>query len=227
MFVAPQNSQLVELKTTPPSFPFSSDKMEIDQPGLETTPTESSATSTFDGAMSRQHSKDVEEEMGGASHKEVGVAAGKDEEEASKEAEVLTKEGEGPPKEGAGSGLSSQDKRILESRDKFAAEDVGIHQSHNIVIPSYSSWFSYNSIHAIEKRALPEFFSGKNRSKTPEMWVCACVHMSAHRDQACKGTVLINTNIWSLKVAREIIKTDSMCTFFWVFHPVNSCLVYV
>ena len=65
--------------------------------------------------------------------------------------------------------LSSQDKRILEGRDKFAVEDTATPQTHNIVIPSYSSWFNYQSIHAIEKRSLPEFFSGKNRSKTPEM----------------------------------------------------------
>jgi SWI/SNF related-matrix-associated actin-dependent regulator of chromatin subfamily C len=68
-----------------------------------------------------------------------------------------------------GAELSAQDKRILESKDKFPAEDTAIPQTHSIVIPSYSSWFSYQSIHAIEKRSLPEFFSGKNRSKTPEM----------------------------------------------------------
>lgn len=67
------------------------------------------------------------------------------------------------------SDVSSQDKRILEGRDKFPVEDTAIPQTHNIVIPSYSSWFNYQSIHAIEKRSLPEFFSGKNRSKTPEM----------------------------------------------------------
>lgn len=65
--------------------------------------------------------------------------------------------------------LSAQDKRILESKDKFPVEDTATPQTHNIVIPSYSSWFNYHSIHAIEKRSLPEFFSGKNRSKTPEM----------------------------------------------------------
>ena len=69
----------------------------------------------------------------------------------------------------AGSELSSQDKRILEAKDKFLLEDTATPQTHNIVIPSYSSWFNYQSIHAIEKRSLPEFFSGKNRSKTPEM----------------------------------------------------------
>ncbi len=34
-----------------------------------------------------------------------------------------------------------------------------------------SSWFNYNAIHAIEKRALPEFFNGKNKSKTPEIYL--------------------------------------------------------
>jgi SWI/SNF related-matrix-associated actin-dependent regulator of chromatin subfamily C len=42
-------------------------------------------------------------------------------------------------------------------------------QTHHIIIPSYSAWFDYNAINSIEKRALSEFFNGKNRSKTPEM----------------------------------------------------------
>ncbi len=48
-------------------------------------------------------------------------------------------------------------------------EEAATPQTHHIVIPSYSSWFDYHSVHTIEKRSLPEFFSGKNRSKTPEM----------------------------------------------------------
>merc|ERR1712038_1907339 len=31
--------------------------------------------------------------------------------------------------------------------------------------------FDYNAIHSIEKRALPEFFNGKNKSKTPEIYM--------------------------------------------------------
>ncbi|PFX30455.1 SWI/SNF complex subunit SMARCC2 [Stylophora pistillata] len=42
-------------------------------------------------------------------------------------------------------------------------------QTHHIIIPSYASWFDYNSVHAIERRALPEFFNGKNKSKSPEV----------------------------------------------------------
>ena len=44
-------------------------------------------------------------------------------------------------------------------------------QTHHIIVPSYSSWFDYNAIHSIEKRALPEFFNGKNRSKSPEIYL--------------------------------------------------------
>ena len=48
-------------------------------------------------------------------------------------------------------------------------EPEACEQTHHIIIPSYSAWFDYNALNAIEKRALIEFFNGKNRSKTPEM----------------------------------------------------------
>ncbi|KAM4631220.1 SWI/SNF complex subunit SMARCC1b isoform 2-T2 [Polymixia lowei] len=51
------------------------------------------------------------------------------------------------------------------------AEDNITEQTHHIIIPSYTSWFNYNSIHQIEKRALPEFFNGKNKSKSPEIYL--------------------------------------------------------
>merc|ERR1712045_1064637 len=50
-------------------------------------------------------------------------------------------------------------------------DDNVTEQTHHIIVPSYSSWFDYNSIHSIEKRVLPEFFNGKNRSKTPEVYL--------------------------------------------------------
>lgn len=46
-------------------------------------------------------------------------------------------------------------------------------QTHHIIIPSYASWFDYNSVHAIERRALPEFFNGKNKSKSPEVYLAS------------------------------------------------------
>uniref|UniRef100_A0A8C2ASD9 SWI/SNF related, matrix associated, actin dependent regulator of chromatin, subfamily c, member 1a n=1 Tax=Cyprinus carpio TaxID=7962 RepID=A0A8C2ASD9_CYPCA len=51
------------------------------------------------------------------------------------------------------------------------SEDNVTEQTHHIIIPSYAAWFDYNSIHEIERRALPEFFNGKNKSKTPEIYL--------------------------------------------------------
>jgi SWI/SNF related-matrix-associated actin-dependent regulator of chromatin subfamily C len=52
---------------------------------------------------------------------------------------------------------------------KKSIDPEACEQTHHIIIPSYSAWFDYNAINSIEKRALIEFFNGKNRSKTPEM----------------------------------------------------------
>ena len=51
------------------------------------------------------------------------------------------------------------------------APDNLTEQTHHIIVPSYSTWFDYHSIHSIERRGLPEFFNGKNKSKTPEVYV--------------------------------------------------------
>ncbi|XP_052253844.1 SWI/SNF complex subunit SMARCC2-like isoform X4 [Dreissena polymorpha] len=55
--------------------------------------------------------------------------------------------------------------------DKDEVEDSVTEQTHHIIIPSYASWFDYNGINAIERRALPEFFNGKNKSKSPEVYL--------------------------------------------------------
>ncbi|KAG0321202.1 hypothetical protein BGZ99_004054 [Dissophora globulifera] len=43
-------------------------------------------------------------------------------------------------------------------------------QTQEVIIPSYSAWFSMSKIHEIEQRSLPEFFNLKNRSKTPSVY---------------------------------------------------------
>ncbi|KAI8973928.1 SWIRM domain-containing protein [Pilobolus umbonatus] len=43
-------------------------------------------------------------------------------------------------------------------------------QSHDIIIPSYASWFDISEINMIESKALPEFFSSYNKSKTPTVY---------------------------------------------------------
>lgn len=45
-----------------------------------------------------------------------------------------------------------------------------IAQTHAIILPSYSTWFDMNQIHSLEKKALPEFFNSRNRSKTPAIY---------------------------------------------------------
>uniref|UniRef100_A0AAY4A5D6 SWI/SNF related, matrix associated, actin dependent regulator of chromatin subfamily c member 2 n=1 Tax=Denticeps clupeoides TaxID=299321 RepID=A0AAY4A5D6_9TELE len=52
-----------------------------------------------------------------------------------------------------------------------SGEDNVTEQTHHIIIPSYAAWFDYNCIHEIERRALPEFFNGKNKSKSPEIYL--------------------------------------------------------
>uniref|UniRef100_A0A4W5LKJ6 SWI/SNF related BAF chromatin remodeling complex subunit C1 n=1 Tax=Hucho hucho TaxID=62062 RepID=A0A4W5LKJ6_9TELE len=52
-----------------------------------------------------------------------------------------------------------------------SSEDNVTEQTHHIIIPSYAAWFDYNCIHEIERRALPEFFNGKNKSKSPEIYL--------------------------------------------------------
>ncbi|KAJ8323818.1 SWI/SNF and RSC complex subunit Ssr2 [Batrachochytrium dendrobatidis] len=51
-----------------------------------------------------------------------------------------------------------------------AATKVLTQQTQEIIIPSYSSWFSFGNIHNIERKALPEFFNNKNKSKTPQVY---------------------------------------------------------
>jgi len=58
-----------------------------------------------------------------------------------------------------------------EEDGKEEGEDNVTEQTHHIIVPSYSAWFDYNSIHSIEKRHLPEYFNAKNRSKTAEIYL--------------------------------------------------------
>ncbi|KAJ6224944.1 hypothetical protein RDWZM_003489 [Blomia tropicalis] len=56
--------------------------------------------------------------------------------------------------------------------DKDDGQDDNVtEQANHIIIPSYASWFDYNCIHAVERRGLPEFFNGRNKSKTPEVYI--------------------------------------------------------
>ncbi|KAI5309255.1 hypothetical protein KEM55_003670 [Ascosphaera atra] len=68
-----------------------------------------------------------------------------------------------------------------DTRDEATAEEKAqaleesarsnlVQQTHAIIIPSYSSWFDMKAINHVEKKALPEFFNNRNRSKTPAVY---------------------------------------------------------
>ncbi|CAE6411864.1 hypothetical protein ACGC1H_003166 [Rhizoctonia solani] len=59
----------------------------------------------------------------------------------------------------------SMDEGVASQAKKYLAS-----QTHDIIIPSYSVWFDMAAIHSVEKRALPEFFNSRNRSKTPTVY---------------------------------------------------------
>jgi SWIRM domain len=59
------------------------------------------------------------------------------------------------------------DQTQTKSNIETAARSHLIAQAHAIILPSYSTWFDMNAIHSIEKKALPEWFNSRNRSKTP------------------------------------------------------------
>ncbi|XP_065176003.1 SWI/SNF complex subunit SMARCC1-like isoform X2 [Sycon ciliatum] len=102
-----------------------------------------------------------------AADDESGKAAAKSDdgpEDVASNASAAEKEGEGGEEDGDG------DDDDEKPSDEQSAEDLVVEQTHHLVVPSYAAWFDYHSIHAIERRALPEFFSSKNKSKTPEMY---------------------------------------------------------
>ncbi|TKA62292.1 hypothetical protein B0A55_12837 [Friedmanniomyces simplex] len=59
---------------------------------------------------------------------------------------------------------------ITKSAAELSARQHLIQQNHAIILPSYSTWFDMHAIHNIERKALPEFFNNRNRSKTPAVY---------------------------------------------------------
>ncbi|KAF5863472.1 hypothetical protein ETB97_010104 [Aspergillus alliaceus] len=98
-----------------------------------------------------------DEEMGGT------------ETEPKKESEGAEENADGTAQsgtEGATEDQSGQGKSSIES----SARSHLVSQTHAIILPSYSTWFDMHTVHPIEKKALAEFFNGRNRSKTPAVY---------------------------------------------------------
>lgn len=65
----------------------------------------------------------------------------------------------------------SQDtQQRTKSQAEASARSHLIEQTHAIILPSYSAWFDMHQIHNLERKALPEFFNSRNRSKTPAVY---------------------------------------------------------
>jgi len=72
-------------------------------------------------------------------------------------------DGEKKDVDGQDTALDQSAKASLQS----AARSHLIEQTHTIILPSYSVWFDMDTIGDIERKNLPEWFNGRNRSKTP------------------------------------------------------------
>ncbi|KAI9824425.1 MAG: hypothetical protein M1832_001960 [Thelocarpon impressellum] len=88
--------------------------------------------------------------------------------EAKKEDGSPDKDGaEGP--DGATATAVAQPAQTKASLETSARSHL-IAQTHSIILPSYSTWFDMHAIHNLERKALPEFFNNRNRSKTPVVY---------------------------------------------------------
>jgi len=61
--------------------------------------------------------------------------------------------------------LEANRQRVEDQARKYLAA-----QTHEVIVPSYSAWFDMSKIHPVERRALPEFFNSRNRSKSPSIY---------------------------------------------------------
>ncbi|EHL02942.1 putative SWI/SNF complex subunit SMARCC2 [Glarea lozoyensis 74030] len=74
-----------------------------------------------------------------------------------------------PGADGAPATSEEQTEKTKASIESSAREHL-ISQSHSIILPSYSTWFDMHTVHSIERKAVPEFFNSRNRSKTPAVY---------------------------------------------------------
>ncbi|RDW27288.1 hypothetical protein B0I71DRAFT_129323 [Yarrowia lipolytica] len=65
----------------------------------------------------------------------------------------------------AGDAISAEEAKLEEKARAYLAE-----QTQRVVIPSFATWFDRNGIHDIERKSLPEFFSGVSRTKSPAIY---------------------------------------------------------
>lgn len=67
-------------------------------------------------------------------------------------------------------GTASEQPILTKAALESSARSHLIQQTHAIILPSYSTWFDMHTIHSLEMKSLPEFFNGRNRSKSPPVY---------------------------------------------------------
>ncbi|CCK69346.1 Swi3p KNAG_0C02350 [Huiozyma naganishii CBS 8797] len=85
-------------------------------------------------------------------------------------------------------------------------EELCVPQSHEIVIPNYASWFHLTKIHQIERKSLPEFFTNRIASKTPEIYV-------KYRNFMVNSYRLNPNEYFSVTAARRNVSGDAAVLF--------------
>ena len=74
-------------------------------------------------------------------------------------------------KEKDGEGAEAADPEAAAKADlQAAARSHFVAQTYATIIPSYATWFDMRYVDYRERKALPEFFNGRNRSKTPAIY---------------------------------------------------------
>ncbi|KAJ4364634.1 SWI/SNF and RSC complex subunit Ssr2 [Neocucurbitaria cava] len=74
-------------------------------------------------------------------------------------------------KEKDADGVEAADPEAQAKADlQSAARSHFVTQTYATIIPSYATWFDMRYIDYRERKALPEFFNGRNRSKTPAVY---------------------------------------------------------
>ena len=74
-------------------------------------------------------------------------------------------------KEKEGEGADAADPEAQAKADlQSAARSHFVTQTYATIIPSYGTWFDMRYIDYRERKALPEFFNNRNRSKTPAVY---------------------------------------------------------
>ncbi|CAB16221.1 SWI/SNF and RSC complexes subunit ssr1 [Schizosaccharomyces pombe] len=64
--------------------------------------------------------------------------------------------------------VSKKEDTEPEVRDE--AKEFLLSQLPQVEVPEWAQWFDFSKVHEIEKKQNPEFFDGKNTSKTPEVY---------------------------------------------------------